>query len=201
MLHGSHIFTLAALALCALENSAGAGEQELKAGGRKEFHLSCEYPYVYQPASYLKVQPPVAMRYGEPAIDCSHRAAPQLPAAAKGANEQEDKTATPEKSAAPAASPAPPAPQAAASPTPAEEVTTASAAAAPAYPVPDNAPVQSPKGSADFTKAPDEVVSYFRNPYNFVPDSHRFFDPIFEPAQPQTAQTGPHSTATTIEKP
>ena len=69
-----------------------------------------------------------------------------------------------------------------------------------AYPVPENGPTPIPKGEADFGRAPDEVEGYFRNQYNFAPDSHRFFDPIFEPAEaPQTAQMGPKSTATYTE--
>jgi hypothetical protein len=207
-----YVFALGALALLTLEISAGAGQEGLPSGQRREFHLSAEYPFIYAPMSYLKAQEPVAMRYGEPAIDCSHRSAPGLSAAAKGIDLEKLKAEAAEKSAAKAASPTPtpqpsPSPQAAASPTPKsspaeDDVITA---AAPAYPVPDNAPAQVEKGGADFTKAPDEVVGYFRNQYNFVPDSHRFFDPIFEPAQPshtpQGAQAGPPSTATYVEKP
>jgi len=207
-----YVFALAALALQALEISAGAGEEALPGGQRREFHLSAEYPFIYEPASYLKAQEPVAMRYGDAAIDCSHRSAPGLSAAAKGMGPEKQKEEGAEKSAARAASPTPtpqpsPSPQAAESPTPKsspeeEDVITA---AGPAYPVPDNGPAQLEKGGADFTKAPDEVVGYFRNQYNFVPDSHRFFDPIFEPAQPshtpQAAQAGPPSAATYIEKP
>jgi len=150
------------------------------------------------------------MRYGEPAIDCAHRSAPDLPIAAKVINGQ--KAPEPEKSAALVPEPTPipqpkasPTPQATPSPTPQSSPAPEEASPSAAYPVPDNAPTQNAKGEADFSKAPDEVVGYFRNPYNFVPDSHRFFDPIFEPAQPQPgqgqAQAGPHSSATYIEKP
>jgi len=184
-----HVFALAAAALCSLEISAGAGDQPAHDGCRIEFHLSADYPYIFAPAGYLLHAGPVAMRYGDPAIDCAHRAAPALPAAAEGTPPPAPK---PEKSAAPQASPSP-------SPSPAPSPgQTDGAASAPAYPAPDNAPAPVAKGSADFSKAPDEVVGYFRNPYNFVPDSHRFFDPIFEPAQ---AQQGPKSSATYRETP
>ena len=193
MARSLHVLALAAAALSSMEISAGAGDNGTHEGCRLEFHLSEDYPFVFRPAGYLQKAAPVAMRYGEPAIDCSHREAPALPAAAKGA---EPPTPKAEKSAAPqpAASPSP-------EPKTASEQAGTSAAA---YPAPENAPAPVAKGSADFGKAPDEVVGYFRNPYNFVPNSHRFFDPIFEPAQPaqvQPAQQGPKSSATYRETP
>jgi hypothetical protein len=155
------------------------------------------------------------MRYGEPALDTSSRNAPPLPAAAKGVDEAkkaEEARIAAEKVAA-AATPTPP-------PKPEQPLRVVTAApqdgsAAPqdgpqpgypaAYPVPQDAPTPIPKGAADFSKTPDEVDGYFRNQYNFVPDSHRFFDPIFEPANaplpPQPAAAGPKSTATYTETP
>ena len=142
---------------------------------RLEFAMSDEYPYIFRAVSYLKTDGPESMRYGEPAIDCSHRSAPALSAAARG-------TPMPTPEEKPAATPAP-APTPVATPTPQPA----------AFPVPTNAPTPVPKGEADFSKVPDEIVGYFRDQYNFVPDSHRFFDPIFDPAQTQKA---PASKAT-----
>src|SRR5207302_6583180 len=106
---------------------------------------------------------------GPPAVDCSHRDAPALPARAKGNREAEEqkKAAAAEKVAAPEIKSA----------ATSEQQTIV--ASTPAFPVPQNGPVN-PDGNADFNKLPDEVVGYFRDPYNFVPNSHRFFDPIFE---------------------
>jgi hypothetical protein len=191
-----HVIALAALSFSTAEMLAGPDGKETIGGVRKEFHLSAGYPYIFRQVGYLQSEGPAPMRYGEPVIDCSHRRAPALPAAAK---------ATPSPSPKPAAEPEKSAPpQAQASPTPKtseQETVMTAAAPPPAYPAPDNGPTAPPKGSADFNKTPDEVVGYFRNPYNFVPNSHRFFDPIFEPAPPQPAQQGPQSSATYIEKP
>jgi len=175
-----------------------AGDNQSQGIGRREFHLSTEYPYVFRMASYLNTQGPEPMRYGEPAIDCTHRSAPALPQAAKGKEPEPAKSA--EKSAAPSPSPSPsPSPAPTASPDADKE----SASSAAAYPVGANAPTPPAKGNADFSKSPDEVTGYFRDPYNFVPNSHRFFDPIFDPAQAPQGQTqpaqipqGPKSTAT-----
>ena len=201
MARSLHVFAVAAAALAAMEISAGAGDKGTHEGKRLEFQLSEDYPYIFRPAGYLQKDGPAPMRYGEPAIDCSHRRAPALPAAAKGTEPEQPKA---EKSAAPQASPSPlPTP----TPTPAPDAKissdqTESVSSVPAYPAPVNGQAPIPKGSADFSKAPDEVVGYFRNPYNFVPDSHRFFDPIFEPAQAaQGAQQGPKSSATYHETP
>jgi len=189
-----HAFALGGCALLAMVLSSGAGDGTASGGQRTEFHLSTEYPYVFRPVGYLQSEGPAPMRYGEPAIDCSHRSAPALPAAARGTPLKPADDAEKAAAAQPAASPAP--------------LAHTTAAATAAYPVPDNGPAATvPKGSADFSKAPDEVVGYFRNPYNFVPNTHRFFDPIFEPGQAQgndqgaKAQQGPKSSATYNETP
>jgi hypothetical protein len=192
MVRSLNVFALSALALCALDLSDGAGDKQVLPPERKEFHMSLVYPYVFRPADYLEVQGPVAMRYGAPAIDLGDRNAPPLPASAKGVDEAKKNE---EKAAAS------PSPQAQVTPAPKnsteDRILTETG---PAYPVPENAPTPVPKGSADFNKAPDEVEGYFRNQYNFVPDSHRFFDPIFEPAEaPQQAQIGPKSSSTYSE--
>lgn len=212
MVRSLNFFALSALALCAPEICALAGDKEVSPPERKEFHLAIEYPFVFRPASYLLAQGPAPMRYGQPAEDLADRSAPPLPAAARGSDKQKQQ----EKNAASQPSPSPN-PQAQATPAPKDQngqqvrilteegpVPAQAQAQAPAaaYPVPENAPTPVPKGEADFGKTPDEVEGYFRNQYNFVPDSHRFFDPIFEPAvAPQEAQMGPKSTATYSETP
>jgi hypothetical protein len=191
-----NLFALSALAICGLQTAATAGDTEVPED-RKEFHLSIVYPYVFRPVGYLQAQGPVAMRYGQPAIDLSDRNAPPLPASAKGVDPTARKK---DEKAAASPSPTPDAAAAQKNQTPDRVITTAAPAPAPAYPVPQDAPTPIPKGDADFGKTPDEVDGYFRNQYNFVPDSHRFFDPIFEPAEaPQSAQMGPKSTATYTE--
>jgi len=185
--------------LAVISAQGGDEDQTGKTPERKEFHMSAIYPYVFSPKGYLQTEEPMPMRYGEPAIDTIHRAAPKLPVAAEGTPPPDPKQveASQKKAAEVAAAQA--AAEAAAAKN--EHVEVATAAGPAAYPVPDNGPNGIPKGGADFTKMPDEVVGYFRNPYNFVPDSHRFFDPIFEPAEPQNAQQGPQSSATYVVKP
>jgi len=206
MARRSNVFALSALILCALEISAAAGDkvvpaEEVVPADRKEFHLTINYPFVFRPAGYLQTGAPVAVRYGAPAMDMSDRNPPPLPQSAKGVDEAKINEEEKEKAAAQAALAAA---QAQPSATPKdlnqqERVVTA------AYPVPQDAPTPVPKGSADFGKTPDEVEGYFRNQYNFVPDSHRFFDPIFEPAvapaESGRAQQGPKSTATYTQTP
>jgi hypothetical protein len=192
-----NIFTISALAFCAAANSAGADDKTVLPPERKEFHMSGEYPFIFRSENYLKVQVPVPMRYGEPAIDTCNRNAPPLPASAKGTPPAKAKP-TPEGSGT-STTPAPlpsSAPQGQSQASSAASSTVQVVTSNAAYPVPDNGPEQPHKGDADFTKAPDEVVGYFRNQYTFVPDSHRFFDPIFDPAVPQSAQAGPKSSAT-----
>ncbi len=180
----------------AVISAQGGDETAPRPPERREFHLSELYPYIYRPRGYLETEGPAPMRYGAPAIDVLHRAAPALPVAAEGTPpptpkqlaDAQKKVVQEDNARADAAAAAPKNDHV--------EVATA------AYPPPDNGPNGIPKGGADFTKAPDEVVGYFRNPYNFVPNSHRFFDPIFEPAViQQNAQQGPQSSATYIVKP
>jgi hypothetical protein len=209
-------FAVFALALCGLEISAVAGDKEVTPPRavpvaypsetpippRKEYHLSLVYPFVFRPEGYLVADKPVGMRYGAPAIDLSDRIAPPLPVAAEGLDDLKKEKEAEKAALAAMASPTPTPDD-----TPVPPITAS--AEPPAYPVPQNAPTPVPKGSADFSQAPDEVQGYFRNQYNFVPDTHRFFDPIFEPAEappqspvvPNTAQFGPHSTATFNQTP
>ena len=147
-------------------------------GQRIEFHLSTEFPYIFRPASYLQSQEPVQMRYGEPD---RVRASKRTGTACGGQWSKDEAKSTPEPAKA-AASPE-------VSPSPAPKAPQAEASATPAFPVPADGPAQIPKGNANFNQTPDEVVGYFRNPYNFVPNSHRFFDPIFDPAQPRHGDT------------
>ena len=206
MARRSNFFALSALVLCALEISAAGGDQVLPAteaapAERKEFHLTINYPFVFRPASYLQTAGPAPMRYGAPVLDMSDRNPPPLPQSAKGVDQAKINEEAREKAAAQAALAAA---QAQASPTP-KDLNEQQRVVTAAYPVPQNAPTPVPKGSADFGKTPDEVEGYFRNQYNFVPDSHRFFDPIFDPAVPpvdsQAAQQGPKSTATYTQTP
>lgn len=195
MIRRTRVPSLSALFLTAMAISAGADDKTVLPVERKEFHMSMEYPFIFKPTNYLQTVGPAPMRYGNAVIDCSHRNAPPLPAAAKG-SPSPTPAAAPEKSPTPPPQTAP-APQAQASPSPSPAADQDVATATAAYPVPDDGPVQKQKGEADFTKVPDEVVGYFRNPYKFVPDSHRFFDPIFDPAHVQSdAQAGPKSAAT-----
>jgi len=206
MARSLNVFALFALGLCGLEFSAAGGEKVLPAEEvaapveRKEFHLTINYPFIFRPAGYLQVAPPLPMRYGAPAMDMSDRNPPPLPQSAKGEDEARKNEQARQKAATEAAAAA-----AQATPTP-KDLNDQQRVVTAAYPVPQNAPTPVPRGSADFGKAPDEVEGYFRNQYNFVPDSHRFFDPIFEPAvapatDNQAAQQGPKSSATYIQTP
>lgn len=159
----------------------------VKAGGgddknvvvRREFHESSGYPYVFVPVSYLETGGPNKMRFAQVQAECSHRDAPPLPAA----------TPTPTPTVKSTESPTEPE---------MKDSHTASAAAAteprptpipPAFPPPTDAPAA---GGPDLTKVPDEVMSYFKNPYNSGPRGPHLFDPIFEP----TYHQGPPSKAT-----
>ena len=206
MARSPNFIALYVVALCALEFSAAGGDkvlppEEAVQPERKEFHLTINYPFVFRQAGYLQVSAPVEVRYGAPAMDMSDRNPPPLPVSAKGVDQAKINEEQREKSAAQAALAAA---EAQATPTPKDQNAQQIVVTA-AYPVPQNAPTPVPKGSADFGKTPDEVEGYFRNQYNFVPDSHRFFDPIFEPAvapaESQSAQQGPKSTATYIQTP
>ena len=60
----------------------------------------------------------------------------------------------------------------------------------PAYPPQTGTIAALPQEAADFEKAPDEVLEYYKNPYN-APHPHvHLFDPIFEPAVVHKAPPG-----------
>ena len=141
---------------------------------RREFRQSTAYPYVFEPVSYLATAGPKPMRFTQVEPGCSRRDAPLLPVPTP--SPEPDHAAVPAEptAAAPATSPAPVAPE----PTPIP----------PAFPPPTNA--QS-AGSPDLNKMPDEVMTYFKNPYNSGPRGPHLFDPIFEPGYHQ----GPASKA------
>lgn len=150
-----------------------AGENEARPALRKEFRQQGQYPYVFEPVAYLENQGPVPMRFGLPTVDCSAHNPPPLPAA------KPSPSPTPEpKKAETAASDKNTQPKTQAPPVPEQK----SASPQPAYPPPQSAPTPVSPDNVDFDQMPDEVLEFFRNPYNSVPNSHRLFDPIFEPA-------------------
>lgn len=183
------------LALGALIFKGLAGEENVRPALRKEFHQQLQYPYVFQPVSYLTEQGPAPMRFGAPVNDCSLHSPPQLTLAKPTpvpapSPKKEEKSAAQEDPSVPqpaknSATSQPTAPQ---SPAPAQETRLA-----PAYPPPQVVQVSLAPDGVDFTRVPDEVLEYFKNPYNAVPNARRLFDPIFEPAVMQTA---PKSKAT-----
>lgn len=181
------IFSIVHLALLGLFSTGFAGDATPRRE-RQEFHQSANYPYIFEPVNYLLAQGPAPMRYGPPASEPALRSAPVLPKieppkiakSVPSDNAATDKTTEAETTITAASAPD------------ATEPSSKVNVPPPAYPVPQNAPASAAPNEADFGKTPDEVVGYFRNPYNFVPDSHRFFDPIFEPAQ---MQKGPPSKA------
>ena len=148
---------------------ARAGDNEPAPQARKEFRQMKQYPYTFMPVAYLENQGPEAMRFGMPANDCSRHDPPPLPTPKPAPVQEPTPTPAPKK-VTPPPTPAPqlPAPQA---------PTGGEAQAEPEYPPPQDGP-----GSADFKHTPDEVMAYFKNPYNNSPNSHRLFDPLFEPA-------------------
>lgn len=165
------IFLGASLALCFFPNQLAAGD----GGGpapRREFRQSEVYPYTFVPVSYLETGGPKAMRFAQLDADCSHRDAPALPSPTP-IPESKPVIENPESNNASTTTTAGPTP----------------AAVAPAFPPPANAPAA---GGADLTRMPDEVMSYFKNPYNSGPRGPHLFDPIFEPGYHQ----GPQSKAT-----
>jgi hypothetical protein len=164
------IFVVASLALSLFPGQLAAGDGGTPAP-RREFRQSEVYPYTFVPVSYLETGGPKRMRFAQLEADCSHRDAPALPSPTP-IPESKPETENPEGKAAPAAT---------ASPTP--------VAVAPAFPPPVNAPAA---GGPDLTRMPDEVMSYFKNPYNSGPRGPHLFDPIFEPGYHQ----GPQSKAT-----
>ncbi len=198
------LFICFALAAIGLAARAGNDSTEVRPALRKDFRQQDQYPYIFVPVAHLE-NGPVPMRFGAPANDSSPRVPPPAP------------SPTPSPTPKPAPS-APEQPQAAQSPTPNKAVIAAppvkyvgqpepsptpgadpstpvssGASPAPEYPPPDAGPTPIPQGQADFEQMPDEVLDFFRNPYNSAPNSHRLFDPIFEPA---TTQKAPPSKAT-----
>jgi len=161
-----------ALLLCPARVWAGDGGEP-----RREFRQSNVYPYIFEPVSYLQTGGPKVMRFAPAQAECAHRDAPLLPAptatptpASKAVTESTD-----QKETATAATPIPA--QATPSPVP------------PAYPPPHDAPAA---GGPDLNRVPEEVMSYFKNPYNAGPRGPHLFDPIFEPGYHE----GPQSKAT-----
>jgi hypothetical protein len=144
-------------------------------GPRREFHQSAAYPYTFVPVSYLETGGPKMMRYAETEPGCAHHDAPLLPTPSPTPTPtaKADEKAEAKKEVAPAVSPVP------AQPTPPPA----------AYPPPEDAPAA---GNPDLTRMPEEVMSYFKNPYNAGPRGHHLFDPIFEPGYHE----GPKSKAT-----
>ena len=168
------ILVVAGFAFSLLPSPLHAGDDGVPAP-RREFRQSNAYPFTFVPISYLATGGPKGMRFSEPQAQCSHRDAPPLPAATP-APTSEPASETPEKKGpAPVTTPAP------ANPTPTP--------VAPAFPPPTNAPTA---GGPDLTTMPEEVMNYFKNPYNSSPRGPHLFDPIFEPGYHQ----GPTSKAT-----
>ena len=157
---------------------AKAGDNEPDPEARKEFHQLKQYPFTFVPVAYLENQGPQPMRFGMPANDCSRHDPPPLPTPKPAALPEPTPTPTPKKVNAAAsndeknlkAQAQPPA-------LPASQTPTGENQGEPEYPPPQNGP-----GSAAFKQTPDEVMAYFKNPYNNSPNSHRLFDPLFEPA-------------------
>jgi len=161
-----------ALLLFAAQLRAGDG------GERREFRQSSAYPYTFVPVSYLQTGGPKDMRFAPAQMECAHRDAPLLltpTPTPSPANKTTTETTDKVQTTVAASSPAP------LQPTPILEH--------PAYPPPLNAPAA---GSPDLTKMPEEVMSYFRNPYNAGVRGPHLFDPIFEPGYHE----GPKSKAT-----
>lgn len=174
------------LVLAALGLLARAGDNEARPPLRKEFRQQAQYPYVFEPVAYLENQGPAPMRFGPPMVDCSHHTPPHLPAAKPSPSPSPTPEPKKEKTAAPVDNTG----QKPQTPPPTEQKPAPSAAA---YPPPQGAPTPPAPDNVDFNQMPDEVLEFFKNPYNSVPNGHRLFDPIFEPALMHTA---PRSKAT-----
>jgi hypothetical protein len=142
---------------------------------RREFRQSSVYPYTFLPVSYLQTGGPKAMRFAAAQGECAHRDAPLLPSPTPAPSPITKTTAESTQEAHTIV--------AASSPAPTPNLPP------PAYPPPTNAPAA---GGPDFSKVPDEVMSYFKNPYNVGPHGPHLFDPIFEPGYSE----GPKSQAT-----
>jgi hypothetical protein len=147
-----------------------AGDSTDPAAPRKEFRQRRDYPFTFEAVSYLAVEGPKPMRFAEAQPECGNHDAPPLPAPKP----------TPEKKVAVTAS---------GDSKKTETQKAMSTTNPPAFPPPANAPSV---GGPDLTKMPDDVMTYFKNPYNAGPRGEHLFDPIFEPGMSQ----GPPSKAT-----
>jgi hypothetical protein len=172
--------------LLALLAASRAGEPSPDpGGGRRQFRESTTYPYVFEPVHYLEQGPPKPLRFGEKANDCARHNPPALPPEAK-----KDKAVPPSVSVPaltqPFAAALPPETKAQPAPPPSPEAKPAPEHAPESKPaVPPAAPEQVPE-ALDTSKYPDEVVDYFKNPYNVPKSRKHFFDTIFEPAAAPT---------------
>ncbi len=165
------IFLFALLAIALFPSRLPAGDGGGPPAPRQEFRQSTVYPYIFVPVSYLETGGPKQMRFARAIAECAHRDPPPLPAA------------TP----APAISPIVDLPENK-EPAPIVTVVPVAPPTPPAFPPPVDAPAA---GGPDLTKMPDEVVTYFKNPYNSGPRGPHLFDPIFEPGYHE----GPKSKA------
>lgn len=157
---------------------------------RKEFRQSSTYPFVFEPVCYLENGGPLPLRFGAPIADCSHRDAPPLPKPPENKAEQPAAGETePLKTETETT-------QAKSSPVDVEAQSKASAPAG-AYPPQTSTPAALPPDKPDFTKAPEEVMEYYKNPYKAPDPNRHLFDPIFEPA---VVHKGPPSKATYREE-
>lgn len=184
----------------------------LLAGGegaqaRKEFKQSPTYPYTFVPVCYLEDGGPQPMRFGLAVVDCGRHNAPPLTPAAAGT----------EKAVIAAAlvpTPNPPLAQQGTGEAVTTDPTTIEAGAPPplvtpplitplpAYPPGNFRPVL-PDGELDFNKQPNEVMEFFKDPYNVPGNRGRYIDPVFEPAynpSDNPIHTGPTSRATYREE-
>ncbi len=158
------------------------GGDEVRPPERREFRQRSTYPFVFEPVSYLANGGPKPLRFGEPIADCAHRDAPPLPKPAEKKEEPPSTGQTAHPDASTAATPA------------AENRIESKSSTAPPEHAPDgSAPVPLPADAPDFNKTPDEVLEYYKNPYNAPHPNRHLFDPIFEPA---VMQKGERSKAT-----
>lgn len=185
------LFSLVAFFAAIRLASGGDGSS---APNRKMFRQSATFPHVFEAVSYLENGGPVPLRFGAPIVDCSQRTPPALTLAKKTDDKAEQKIDT----AAVA--------QTAEKP---EVVTTEAKSHVPAtaepnqeqpaaYPPPVSGPAALSPENPDFNRAPDEVLEFYKNPYNTPHSNQHLFDPIFEPAAVHTA---PPSKATYRQRP
>lgn len=143
---------------------------------RQEFRMRKTYPFVFEPVPYLENGAPPPLRFGDSSDECSRHNPPLLSPEAKG-----DK---PEPTPAPKPTPAESDPKAQSTPAPSPAAANSSTTteAKPAYPPPTNGQPAPSADSLDMSQYPDEVVDYFKDPYNLPKSRKHFFEPIFEPA-------------------